>query len=78
MFVSHDVGDTRDFDRIIVIDGGRVVEDDSPANLSANESSLYRRLLDAEESVRKNIWQHVCWRRVRVESANVTEEEAVK
>ena len=78
LFVSHDVGDTRDFDRIIVIDGGRVVEDDSPANLSANESSLYRRLLDAEESVRKNVWQNVCWRRVRVESANVTEEAAVK
>ena len=38
----------------------------------------YRRLLDAEESVRKNVWQHSCWRRVQVESANVIEEAAIE
>ena len=78
LFVSHDVGDTREFDRVIVIDGGRIVEDDAPETLSTNESSLYRRLLDAEVSVRKNVWQHSCWRRVWVESGRVTEEAAVE
>ncbi|MCC6508242.1 MAG: ABC transporter permease, partial [Pirellulaceae bacterium] len=77
LLVSHDISDSREFDRVIVVDGGRVVEDGSPAELVTNQSSLYRRLLEAEESVQKNIWQHSCWRRVRVESGQVTEGVAV-
>ena len=78
LLVSHDISDTREFDRVIVIDGGRVVEDGSPLELVANGSSLYRRLLEAEESVQKNIWQHSCWRRVRVDSGHVTEGVSVQ
>ncbi|MCY2978457.1 MAG: ATP-binding cassette domain-containing protein [Planctomycetota bacterium] len=78
LLVTHDVGETREFDRVIVIDGGRIVEDDSPSALIENEASLYRRLLVAEESVQKNVWQHSCWRRVRVESGQVTEGAAIQ
>jgi ATP-binding cassette subfamily B protein len=31
--ITHDVSDTRDFDRVLVIDGGRVVEDGPPSAL---------------------------------------------
>lgn len=72
LFISHDVGDTLDFDRVLVIDGGRVVEDGSPTEL-ANANSLYRRMLDAEESVRRDIWQSPCWRHLRLADGQLTE-----
>ena len=75
LFVSHDVGDTLDFDRVLVIDGGRVVEDGSPSELS-NSSTLYRRLLDAEESVRRDIWQAPCWRHLNLADGQLTEQPA--
>ncbi|MDX1607537.1 MAG: ABC transporter ATP-binding protein, partial [Candidatus Competibacterales bacterium] len=50
LFISHDVGDTRDFDRVLVIDGGRVVEDATPAGLLAGDTR-YRQLLEAERAV---------------------------
>ncbi|TXT17977.1 MAG: hypothetical protein FD138_4500, partial [Planctomycetota bacterium] len=72
LFVSHDVGDTLDFDRVLVIDGGRVVEDGTPAELAAT-NTLYRRLLDAEESVRRDVWQANGWRHVQLTDGQLTE-----
>ena len=72
MFVSHDVNDTLDFDRVLVIEGGRLVEDGTPTEL-AKSNSLYRRMLDAEDSVRRDIWQAPCWRHVRLADGNLTE-----
>ena len=74
LFVSHDVSDTLGFDRVLVIDGGRVVEDDTPGALSAKTGSLYRRLLDAEESVRRDVWNSPTWRRLRIDEGRLTEE----
>jgi ATP-binding cassette subfamily B protein len=64
--VTHDVGETCDFDRVLVIEAGRVVEDGRPAVLRATPESRYRALLDAEESVRRGLWASDRWRRVRL------------
>lgn len=64
--VTHDVGETRNFERVLVIDGGRVVEDGSPAALARDTASRYRALLDAEESVRTGLWSSSSWRRLRL------------
>ena len=45
--VTHDVAETRDFDRVIVIEGGRIVEDGAPARLAV-AGSRYHALLEAE------------------------------
>src|SRR5205807_936886 len=50
--VTHDVGETLEFPRALVIDDGRIVEDGSPHDLAADPVSRYRALLDAEQSVR--------------------------
>ncbi len=70
--VTHDVGETRGFDRVVVIDGGRVVEDGSPAELAGREDSLYRRLLDAEESLFRELWMSGGFRRLRLERGTIT------
>jgi len=52
--VHHaDVGETRGFDRVLVIEEGRIVGDGSPAELANQQDSRYRQLLEAEESVLK-------------------------
>jgi ATP-binding cassette subfamily B protein len=65
--VTHDVGETLTFARVLVVDGGRVVEDGDPAELAAQPGSRYRALLDAEDEVRNRLWSDVAWRRLRVE-----------
>jgi ATP-binding cassette subfamily B protein len=64
--VTHDVGETQSFDRVLVVEGGRIVEDGSPAEL-ARRASRYREMLLAEEDVRSRVWQDAAWRRIRVE-----------
>jgi ABC-type bacteriocin/lantibiotic exporter with double-glycine peptidase domain len=71
--VTHDVGETRGFDRVLVIDHGTVAEDGPPAELAARADSIYRRLLDAETEVREKLWRGARWRRL-VLSGGVIEE----
>ena len=70
--VTHDVGETLSFDRVLVIEDGRVAEDGRPADL-AGSRSRYRALLDAERSVRDGLWGAGGWRRLRVDQGRVVE-----
>ena len=64
--VTHDVGETQSFDRVLVVEGGRIVEDGAPSELARRESR-YREMLLAEDDVRSRVWQDAAWRRIRVE-----------
>ncbi len=75
--VTHDVSETLSFDRVLVVEGGRIIEDDAPACLAA-VSSRYRALLDAEARVRERMWKGDHWRRVRVEQGTIAEVPAVQ
>ncbi|MBL0116585.1 MAG: ABC transporter ATP-binding protein [Sphingomonadales bacterium] len=70
--VSHDIAETLDFDRVLVIDDGRIVEDGKPIEL-AQAQSQYRDLLHAEESVMQTMWGASTWRRWTVSDGQVTE-----
>lgn len=72
LLVSHDVADTLEFDRVLVIADGRIVEDGVPAQL-VREDSRYRRLVEAEEAVRREIWEASTWCRWRMEEGSLTE-----
>jgi ABC-type bacteriocin/lantibiotic exporter with double-glycine peptidase domain len=63
--VTHDVAETMAFDRVLVVDGGRIIEDDSPSRL-VNTASRYRELLEAEAQVRQQLWQGAQWRRLQI------------
>lgn len=65
LFTTHDVADTMRFDRVLVIDGGRIVEDGVPTVLAADPQSHLRALLDAEGSVAQ-MFDDPSWRHVRV------------
>ena len=72
--ITHDVTETKQFDRVLVIEGGKILEDGPPEALYANPESRYRALCDAEAEVRERMWEGPQWRRLRMESGILQEE----
>jgi len=71
--ITHDVGETQSFERVIVIDGGRVVEDGAPADLLRQPGSRYHSLLQAEEAVARDLWSKGEWRHWWLEGGTLEE-----
>ncbi len=68
--VTHDVEETLGFDRVLVVEGGGIVDGGCPGELAARPGR-YRDLLETEISVREGLWRGDFWRRVRVEDGRV-------
>ena len=69
----HDLAETLAFDRVLVVQEGRVVEDGAPAELAAREGSAYRALLDEEELLRHALTGRGGWRRLVLEDGALRE-----
>ncbi|TDG14529.1 ATP-binding cassette domain-containing protein [Paracraurococcus ruber] len=61
--VTHDVGETRLFDRVLVVEEGRIAEDGAPVALAA-APGRYRALLEAEAALLEHAWAGTGWRRL--------------
>ncbi len=72
--ITHDVGETMQFPRVLVVEDGRVVEDGAPDELAGMEDSRYRSLLHSEEQVRRGLWSSEQWRRVHLEHGKLEEQ----
>jgi ABC-type bacteriocin/lantibiotic exporter with double-glycine peptidase domain len=72
--ITHDIEDTLAFDRVVVVDGGTIVEDDAPQKLALTPGSVYRTLLEAEREVRAGLAAGAEWRRWRVVHGAIVEE----
>jgi ATP-binding cassette subfamily B protein len=73
--ITHDVGETQAFERVVVIEEGRIVEDAAPKALAVAPTSRYRALLEAEEAVRQSLWASTEWRRAWLEEGQLAERE---
>lgn len=62
--ITHDIADTADFSRVLVIEHGRIVEDGVPRTLLATPTSPYRKLFDRDETIRTKRWATTAWRRL--------------
>jgi ABC-type bacteriocin/lantibiotic exporter with double-glycine peptidase domain len=67
-FITHDVRDTLDFDRVVVLEQGRIIEHGPPRELWATAASRYRALFDEDAAVQRHVWSHPVWRRLRMTS----------
>jgi len=70
--VTHDVGETAMFDRVLVVEDGRIVEDGRPGELSA-APSRYQALLRAEQTVLDGMWDSDDWRHITIREGRVME-----
>jgi ABC-type transport system involved in cytochrome bd biosynthesis fused ATPase/permease subunit len=72
--VTHDIHETEQFPRVLVVADGKIIEDGTPAELRANPASRYAALLAAEARVRAASWSAATWRRLRLQGGRITEE----
>lgn len=75
--VTHDVGETLSFPRVLVVDSGRIVEDGSPEDLVRQPDSTYRKLLLAEEEVREGLWSNNHWQHLHLREGQLRRTERV-
>jgi ATP-binding cassette subfamily B protein len=71
--ITHDIGETLDFDRVLVLAHGRIVEDGRPSALAALPDSRYRAMLDAEDMVREGLWRNAGWRTLTLSGGRLAE-----
>jgi len=71
--ITHDVGETLPFSRVLVIEEGRLVEDGTPSALARNPGSRYAALLAAEQVVREQLWSGAMWRRQWLEGGRLVD-----
>ncbi|HEX5731650.1 MAG TPA: ATP-binding cassette domain-containing protein [Blastocatellia bacterium] len=71
--ITHDVGETTGFERVLVVDEGRIVEDGPPVELAARPRSRYRDLLEAEQVVREKLWASDEWRHLELDAGKLFE-----
>jgi ABC-type bacteriocin/lantibiotic exporter with double-glycine peptidase domain len=71
--ITHDISETQHFDRVIVMERGRIAETGAPGELASDPGSRYSRLLYAERQTQTELWGDKLWRRVRVDSGRVLE-----
>ena len=74
--VTHDVAETMAFDRVLVVEDGRIIEDGAPESLMARESR-YRDLVDAEAAVGESIWKGDFWRRLTLSDGRLKASETL-
>jgi ATP-binding cassette subfamily B protein len=69
--ITHDVGETLGFERVLVIENGCVVEDGVPEALAAQVSSRYRAMIEAERAIRQTFWSGTEWNRLHLEGGRI-------
>jgi ABC-type transport system involved in cytochrome bd biosynthesis fused ATPase/permease subunit len=69
--ITHDVSETTAFDRVLVIEGGRLVEDGFPSELTARPESRYCAMLCAEQAVQWDLWSSAGWRHLRLQDGKI-------
>ncbi|MFC1852080.1 cysteine peptidase family C39 domain-containing protein [candidate division CSSED10-310 bacterium] len=69
--ITHDVGETQDFDHVYVLDQGKIIENGSPISLSKEENSRYSTMLDAEKELREGVWSQGPWRKLWLDKGSI-------
>jgi ATP-binding cassette subfamily B protein len=72
--ITHDISATQAFDRVLVVEDGRIIEDGTPTSLASSPETRYRALLDAEATVHEELWSSGLWRRLNLIEGRVHEE----
>ncbi|NOK02945.1 MULTISPECIES: ATP-binding cassette domain-containing protein [Myxococcus] len=76
--VTHDVEHTQEFDRVLVVENGRILENGSPKELLVNKESRYAVLLRADQENRTLLWGGGRWRHWWLSDGQLVERPAPK
>jgi len=71
--ITHDILETVELDRVVVLERGTVVEAGRPAELLADAGSRYRALHTAAEAARAKLWASPDFRRLGLQGGELRE-----
>jgi len=74
LWVTHDIAETEAFGRVLVIDGGRIVEDGDPGVLGQRPDTRYATLVRGDLQMHETEWSAQHWRRIWIERGKIREE----
>lgn len=74
LVISHDIAESMTFDRVMVVEEGRIVEDGNPSDLISAPGSRLKDLLKAERAVREELWAQGEWRRLNLQNGALIEQ----
>jgi len=64
IFISHDIREALSFERVLVMEDGRIAEDGHGPRLRA--------MLQAESTIRDEFWNGAEWRHLRLDNGHLT------
>jgi ABC-type multidrug transport system fused ATPase/permease subunit len=70
--ITHDIAEAMTFERVLVMEDGRIVEDGDPRELAGNSESRFHALLQAERAVREEFWNGAEWRHLSLKNGQLT------
>jgi ATP-binding cassette subfamily B protein len=76
LFVTHDVAQALGFERVLVMQKGRLVEDGRPGDLARRRDSVFAELLAAAEATRSELRGSSVWQRLMMEHGQISNVEA--
>jgi len=71
--ITHDVESTTSFDRVLVLEQGKIVEQGHPIELAKAATSRYRAMLKFEQTLSEQFRSDGHWRRLRLQGGKVKE-----
>lgn len=69
--ITHDLSETKSFDRVLVLENGRLVESGAPAALLQRPDSRYGAFLETDTNSRQKLWSAEKWRKLRLEEGKL-------
>jgi ABC-type bacteriocin/lantibiotic exporter with double-glycine peptidase domain len=64
IFISHDIQEALEFDRVLVLENGRIIED--------GHGPRFQAMLQAERAIRDEFWESAEWRHLRLHNGQLT------
>jgi ATP-binding cassette subfamily B protein len=69
--ISHDIAEALTFERVLVLEDGRILEDGDPRELARNPESRFHALLEAENAIRDEFWNGAEWRHLSLKNGQL-------
>ncbi|MCI5132870.1 MAG: ATP-binding cassette domain-containing protein [Candidatus Electrothrix sp. EH2] len=73
LFISHDIDEALAFDRVLVVEDGQIIEDDTPERLVNDPDSRYSALRQSEQEIQRKLHDDPCWRHWVIEEGRLNE-----
>jgi ABC-type multidrug transport system fused ATPase/permease subunit len=76
LYITHNIKEALAFDRVLVIESGRIIEDGAPCDLLANEHSHFCGMYDSDRLIRSQFMTSEYWRHLRLSDGGLIEDNA--